>query len=265
MPPMVLRRSHRLRIQLLAAFVVILAGVVAPATSQAGKQLSWMGHDWTVTNGGMAGVARGRPSNVQLDSNGYLHLTITRRGRSVTAGELFSKDKMGFGTYQWEIQGPLDNMDPHAVLGLFPYGPENGTGKDGENEIDIEFSKWGNTLCEDACNADFTVYPSSGNARAGSVEDDFDVNLAGGDLLTARMSWSSTSIVETVMSGLQPPDSNQDVLHTWTFAPSDYLRRIPQQPVLLGMNLWCFRKAVATSQSVILRSFQYLPQPDDAH
>jgi hypothetical protein len=239
-------------------FVVSLGIGVLPATSDASAQLNWMGHEWTITDGRMAGVARGRPSNVQVDSNGYLHLMITKKRRSVTAGELFSNDSMGFGTYQWEIQGPVDNMDPHAVLGLFPYGPQRGIGRDGENEIDIEFSKWANTLCGGACNADFTVYASTGNSAAGSTEDDFKVNLGGGELVTARITWSSTSIAETVMSGLQPLGTTQNVLHTWTFAPPDYLVRIPQVPVPLGMNLWCFHKKAATSQDVIIRTFQYV-------
>ena len=255
--------GQSVRFSCLAAFGVGLALATLPAISRA-TGLNWMGHNWTVTNGPMAGVARGRPSNVQLDANGYLHLMITRKRGGATAGELFSNDRMGFGTYQWQIQGPVDNMDPHAVLGLFPYGPQNGLGVDGENEIDIEFSKWGNTLCGGACNADFTIYPSTGNAGVGPTEDDFRVNLGGVDLLTARMSWSSRSIVETVMSGLQPPGTTQNVLHTWTFAPPDYLLRIPQTPVPLGMNLWCFRKKTATSQSVIIRSFEYLPSSGQA-
>ncbi len=210
----------------------------------------------------MAGVARGRPSNVYLDASGYLHLNITKKGRSVTAGELFSDDKMGFGTYQWVVQGPVDDMDPHAVLGLFPYGPEDGVGRDGENEIDIEFSKWGNTLCGGSCNADFTVYPSTGNFHVRSTENDFNVDLDGGNLVTARMTWSSTSITETVMSGSQPLGTTEDVLHTWTFAPSDNLVRIPQAPVPVGMNLWCFKKKVASSQARIERVFSTLPRID---
>jgi hypothetical protein len=256
--PIAIGRNHHLKSWCFVTFVVSLAIGMLPATSHASTQLNWMGHEWSVTNGRMAGVARGRPSNVQVDSSGYLHLMITKKRRSVTAGELFSNDRMGFGTYQWEIQGAVDNMDPHAVLGLFPYGPQNGIGRDGENEIDIEFSKWANTLCGGACNADFTVYPSTGNSATGSTEDDFNVNLGGGDLVTARMTWSSTSIAETVMSGLQPLGTTQNVLHTWTFAPPDYLVRIPQEPVPLGMNLWCFQKKAASSQDVIIRSFQYV-------
>jgi hypothetical protein len=256
-------RRRAVRFPQAACFVLCLASLLVGTSSAAGSgasPLKWMGHDWTVTNGGMAGVARGRPSNVQVDSNGHLHLMITRTGTKVTAGELFSDDRMGFGTYQWEIQGPVDRMDPHAVLGLFPYGPEDGIGVDGENEIDIEFSKWGNTLCGGGCNADFTIYPSTGNLGVGPTEEDFNVNLGGGELVTARMTWSSTSITETVMSGLQPLGTTRNVLQTWTFAPSDYTVRIPQQPAPVGMNLWCFRRKVAASQAVTIRSFQYAAQ-----
>jgi hypothetical protein len=222
--------------------------------------LNWMGHDWVVTNGPMAGVVRGRPSNVYIDSDGYLHLTITKKGRDVTTGELFSTDRMGFGTYQWVVRGTVDNMDPHTVLGLFPYGPEAGIGKDGEDEIDIEFSKWGNSLCGGMCNADFNVYPSTGNGSVGSTENDFSMNLSGGDLVTARMTWTSASITETLMAGAQPVGTTQTVLHTWTFAPPDHQVRIPQEAVPVGMNLWCFRKKTATSQSVVVQSFQYAAQ-----
>jgi len=247
-------RPQALRTVVLAAGLVL---AVLPATSHA-STLDWMGHAWTSTNGAMAGVAPGRPSNVQVNARGYLRLMITKTKRGVTAGELFSNDNMGFGTYQWQIQGPVDNMDPHAVLGLFPYGPAGGIGVDGENEIDIEFSKWSNSLCGGACNADFTVYPSTGNRSVEPTEDDFAVNRA--DLVTARITWTSTSITETVMAGLQPLGSTRAVILTWTFAPADYLVRIPQQPVPVGMNLWCYKKTVASSQAVVIRSFEYVAQ-----
>ena len=74
------------------------------------------------------------------------------------------------------------------------------------------------------------------------------------------MTWSSTGITETVMSGSQALGTTEDVLHTWTFAPSDNLVRIPQDPAPVGMNLWCFKKKAASSQSVVIESFQYLAQ-----
>lgn len=250
------------QISRLAVLLLLLSGCNrGPSrTAVTGDGSNWKGHTWSITTGGMAGAAPGSPANVFVDESGFLHLKITNNAGTITAAELFSQDSMGFGTYQWQVQGPVDNMDPATVLGLFPYGPKNGIGKDRENELDIEFSKWGNTLCNGTCNADFTFYPSTGNVALGPTENNFTVNLNGGTLATARLVWTSTSVTETVMSGLQPLGTTANVLHTWTFAPSDYSARIPQQPVPLGMNLWCFKKTPSANQEVIIRDFQFVPQ-----
>ena len=112
----------------------------------------------------MAGVAPGDPANVELTPDGYLHLQITDRDGKWTAGEVFTTDDMRFGTYQWIVEGDVYNMDQTTVLGLFTYGPVHHSGADAENEIDIEFSQW-NKTCPHPCNADFTVYPSTGNHK----------------------------------------------------------------------------------------------------
>jgi hypothetical protein len=77
---------------------------------------------WNVTTGGMASVAKGDPANVFVDQNGYLHLRIINRRGTYTPSELFSTDKIGLGTYQWQVEGQADNVDKSTVLGLFPYG-----------------------------------------------------------------------------------------------------------------------------------------------
>ena len=64
------------------------------------QTITWAGHTWKVTSGGMAGVAPGSPANVDFNPNGYLHLQIAKHGGKWTAAELFTTDNMGFGTYQ---------------------------------------------------------------------------------------------------------------------------------------------------------------------
>jgi hypothetical protein len=128
---------------------------------------------------------------------------------------------------------------------------------DAENEIDIEFSQWNNS-CH-GCNADFTFYPTAGNKSLGPKEDNFHINLAGATLATARFEWTSTRIVATIMSGLQPIGTTANVLHTLTFSPSDYAARIPQVPLPLGINFWCFETTPASDQEVIIRNFQHVP------
>jgi hypothetical protein len=244
----------------LLLIIAVVAGGLVAAFAQgtaANATINWSGHTWTVTEGGMAGVAKGNPANVFVDRSGYLHLRILNRAGTFTASELFSTERLGFGTYQWQIEGPLDNLDKSTVLGLFPYGPKAGIGVDAENEIDIEFSKWNDT-CH-GCNADFTFYPATGNKSLGPKEDNFTINLKGETLLTARFEWTSTRIVATIMSGLQPIGTTSKVLQSLTFSPSDYAARIPQVPLPLGMNLWCFKATPAADQEIILRNFQFLP------
>jgi hypothetical protein len=226
-------------------------------SATASDVLVWKGRTWNVTTGGMAGVAKGDPANVSVDGNGYLHLRIVKRGGTYTASEMFSADRLGFGTYQWQIEGHADDMDKSTVLGLFPYGPKAGIGTDAENEIDIEFSKWNDTC--NGCNADFTFYPATGNKHLGPKEDNFRISLGGATLTTARVEWSSTRIVGTIMSGLQPIRTTANVLQTLTFAPADYTARIPQVPLPLGMNYWCFKTTPASDQEIVIRDFQYVP------
>lgn len=243
---------------LFALAVAAGGGNAASARNPAPNDPSnWKGHTWKLTNGGMAGVAKGNPANIFVDEHGYLHLRIIKRGGTYTSSEMFSADKMGFGTYQWQIEGALLNMDKSTVLGLFSYGPQAGIGANAENEIDIEFSQWNNTC--DGCNADFTFWPTTGNQSLGPKEDNFKIDLGGATLTTARFEWSSTKIVGTIMSGLQPLGTTANVLQTLTFAPPDYTARIPQVPLPLGMNLWCFKVLPASDQEVIIRDFQYVP------
>jgi hypothetical protein len=250
-------------------FVVSLAGIAAAIllphhkVQASSNTLRWMNRDWIVTDGGMAGIVKGDPQNVSVDSHGYLHLRIVSRDGTYTAAEVFTTQNLGFGTYQWQIEGAVDKMDPTTVLGLFNYGPRAGIGTDAENEIDIEFSQWNKTC--NGCNADFTFYPATGNKSLGPMEDNFTYDPKGSTLTTARFEWSSTRIVGTIMSGLQPIGTTANVLQTITFAPPDYAPRIPQVPLPVAMNLWCFRATPASNQEVTIRSFEFIPKAPDTH
>ena len=241
-----------MRRTLVAIAVLVLLAASSPAKA-ASPTLAWKQRQWRITTGGMAGVADGDPANVTVDKKGYLHIRIVKRNTTTTAAELFTQDHLGFGTYQWQLDGPVDRMDPSTVLGLFPYGPIDGIGTDGENEIDIEFSQWNG--CD--CNADFNIYPATGQRKVGPTGKDFTVNLKGKRLTTARFTWTSTNISEVIMRGLQPLGVTKNVLASWTFAPPNPSVRIPQVALPVGMNLWCFQQCPATDQEVIVRDFQF--------
>jgi len=246
--------------ELTHTFLGLLAFSIVSGSALPAQSLNWKGHTWAVTNGGMAGVVSGSANNVVLDGNGYLHLKITNSGGTWTAAELFTTDNLGFGTYQWQFEGPVDNFDKCVVLGLFPYGPAGHIGGDGENEIDIEFSKWNGEV--GSSNADFAYYPATGfGANGKSATDIFQFSLGGATLSTGRTVWSSQSITGTIMSGLQPVGTTANVLHTFTFAPaSGAAQKIPQVAVPLGMNFWCYGTTPASNQEIIVRDFQFIPE-----
>src|SRR4051794_41482804 len=105
---------------LLLALAAVLAG--APRAGRAAT-LSWKGHSWQVTSGGMAGVCQGSPNNVTIDVSGYLHFKISNSGGTWTASEMFTTGKLGFGTYQWQGDGPPHNHRKKDLLGPFSSRP----------------------------------------------------------------------------------------------------------------------------------------------
>jgi len=240
-----------------ALTIFTCAVIVLLFQAAAAQTLNWKGREWKITSGGMAGVARGNPANIRVDENGFLHLGIVKRGGTWSASELFTIGNLGFGTYQWVVEGDVYAMDKSTVLGLFTYGPSHHIGVDAENEIDIEFSQWNRTC--NGCNADFTVYPSTGNRKPNGVsawEDNFHV--VGGNLTTARMERTAGRITFTIMKGVQPIGKTEDVLKTEVY--SSNTTNIPQELSPVGINLWCFKEAPAADQSVIIRDFQFVAQ-----
>ncbi|HEX4405594.1 MAG TPA: glycoside hydrolase family 16 protein [Polyangia bacterium] len=222
---------------------------------EAAADLVWKGHTWKVTSGGMAGVCQGDPKNVTVDASGYLHFKITNTGGTWTASEMFTTDKLGFGTYQWQVDGPIDKYDKNIVLGLFPYGPAAGIGADGTNEIDIEYSRWGQA---NGVNGDWTDYPNSGKT-VGELSYNFTLDST---LSTSRFVWTNASIQSSLIGGLQPVDSTTGLIKTWTYAPKTPATNIPQNPMPLGMNLWCFDAPPSNGQGIeiVIRDFQFIPE-----
>ncbi|MBU6360310.1 MAG: hypothetical protein KGS46_09820 [Chloroflexi bacterium] len=51
-----------------------------------------------------------------------------------------TKEKLGFGNYEFQITHPLDRLDPNVVFGIFNYEGHSQTSF-ATNEINIEFGK----------------------------------------------------------------------------------------------------------------------------
>jgi hypothetical protein len=127
------------------------------------KTINFSGFQWNVKPTGLAPPPppppRGRgpnmwdDGNAQVDDKGYLHLKITAGDPKWHCVELTTRQRLGFGRYQFQVIGRIDKFDPNVVLGLFNY-PTPDVGQDGTNEIDIEFAQFRPPL-----NADYVVLP----------------------------------------------------------------------------------------------------------
>jgi hypothetical protein len=233
----------------------MLASLFASEASAA--SITWAGHTWNVTTGGMAGGNTGSAGNIVVDASGYLHLKISGSGTTWTCAELFSTDNMGFGTYRWQIDGPVDKLDKNVVLGLFPYGPQAGIGADGTNEIDIEYARWGNSSWDDG---NWTIYPNSGSTVG---ETTFNFSLSS-TYTTSSFVWTGTGISFMSQEGIKPLGDSSGLVKKWTYAPSNPTVNIPQRAMPLGMNLWLCSGCGGTPSNgqaveIIVRSFEFVP------
>src|SRR5271157_4728987 len=109
------RENMRNRFQLVFCLVTALcvqfttgtaaAQTCTPYTGSSGASFTWSGVTWNIDPNGSgigSGQVKSLGSNITVDSNCYLHETITSSG---TGAEMFSNNTMGFGTYQWVLQG----------------------------------------------------------------------------------------------------------------------------------------------------------------
>ncbi len=222
------------------------------------KSLTFSGYEWTVKNAPLMGPGPNAwdENNVWLDDAGRLHLKISQRDGKWQCAELYSKQRFGFGRYQWQIVGRTDQFDPQIVLGLFPYTrPE--IGPDGTNEIDIEFARWGKA---ETPMGNFSVWPAVPEAKNKIQTHPFDFKLDG-DYTTNRFDWSAKSVEFWMLGGHH--DDEQNIIANWKCTPDEPQKLIPQNPLPLHLNFWLFRgQAPQNGQGaeIVISKFSFTPE-----
>jgi hypothetical protein len=239
---------------------VILVGVLALTLwgggSAGAKTVRFSGYDWVVRPAGAGGPGPNQwtEDNVWVDARGYLHLKLAPREGQWQCAEVSTKDRLGFGRYQFWLDGRLDQLDPNVVVGLFNY-PTREVGPDGTHEIDLEFARWGKA---GAPVGNYTVWP----AVAGLKQNTHAFPVAfSGEATTHRFVWTSTQITFQSLRGHR--DDDQDALADWRFTPAEPARYLAQQPMPMHLNLWCFQGHPPVDGKPvewIIRAFRFTPQ-----
>jgi hypothetical protein len=223
-------------------------------TTQA-KDLEFGGYAWAVRSGqGGPGPNAWDESNVWLDTSTNLHLKISRRDGKWSCAEITMGRRLGFGRYQFQTTGRLDDFDDNVVLGLFNY-PTGDVGPDETNEIDIEFSRWGNA---ENPMGNYTVWPVVKSLR--QVSKPFPLTLIG-DQSTHRFIWSHDEVKFQSLLGHR--DDDREEINAWVYGPREAAGHVSQQPMPVHINLWLF-KGLAPKNGrdveVIIHDFKFTPE-----
>ena len=229
-----------------------------------GNTLSFGGHSWRIKGPGYYGPGGNlfcdTSDCVWVDGEGKLHLTYQKRGSSWFGTEVATQESLGYGDYILTTEGRLDLVDPQVVLGIFlwEYGPCWDDGYlwwNAFNEIDIEYSYWGNL---GANIGQFVAQPYnwSGNINK------FDYNFSEGEVTSHAMRWLADKVEYRVWRGGPDDESQANMIHSWTYTGPHIPR--PEQP-RMHLNMWRFDGTVASDQEVVFQDFTFIPAGGVSH
>jgi hypothetical protein len=184
--------------------------------------------------------------NVWVDQNGWLHLKITYSNGRWQCAEVTCTQTLGYGTYAYYLASRMDNLDKNVVLGLFAY-------KDDYHEVDIEFSKWGQSNYK---NGWYTVQPRP--YVEGTNQRTFNVQL-NGDYTTHYFTWRPNRIYFESFGGHYPigTEPQDNIIQSFTSNS-----QVSASGAKAHINLWLYRGLAPSNGSpveVVIKSFQYIP------
>jgi hypothetical protein len=224
-----------------------------------GRTVDFGGHSWRVKGTGLYGPGNNlfsdAASSVWVDAGGRLHMTLQTTGGPWWSTEVVTDEALGYGDYILTTEGRLDLIDPQAVLGIFlwEYGPcwDYGyTWWNAFNEIDIEYSRWGNP------GSDLAQFVAQPFDYPGNISR-FDASFSDGELVSHAMRWHSDLVEYRVWRGGPDDESPQNMIHSWSYSGPHIPR--PEQP-RMHLNLWKLEGTPASNQEIVFDDFRFTPQ-----
>jgi hypothetical protein len=187
-----------------------------------------------------------------VDGSGFLHLKLALNPATNRweCAEIHTKQSLGYGTYQWQVESDLGALDKNIVLGMF-----NFSGNERHDEMDIEIARWGNAAWD---NLNYTIWPATGSATVRGLNIS-SFTTPNGTYTTHRFKRTNTSVKLQSLYGFVNNDDNQ--FQTATFSSPKTAVSTLDMPVY--MSLWLFNgQAPSNNQTVevIIHSFKFIPQ-----
>lgn len=224
------------------------------------QTLRFSGYTWDVKSGNNRGPGNNNwsdsPDDVWVDESGYLHLRIVTRNGLWYSTKVISQDFFGFGHYYFFLKTRVDQLDPNVVLGLFTYMDQDHDGlikpEQGDGEIDIEFTRWGDSQ------ANFnTIYAIQPIPSDKSTRERFFTSL-NGSYSTHSFYWLSNQVQFMSVHGLyKTPPAQNFIIHQTTIAHPNVPTNNKTQ---VHINFWIDTKYPASSPlEVVITRFTYEP------
>jgi len=194
-------------------------------------------------------------SCVWVDAGDDLHLTIQQISSTWYSTEVALEEALGYGDYVFTTVGQVDQFHQNTVFGLFiwQYGPcwgEEYLWWNPYNEIDVEFSRWGDPGNDPA---QFMVqpwdWPGSGSR--------FDLAPGVGELSSHAFNWLHDRLEFRSWYGGPDDEAPENMIHSWTYTGSHIPR--PEQP-RVHLNLWQLNGGPGVYQEAVLDEFTFVPE-----
>ena len=223
--------------------------LMEPASEDiANRTIDFAGMTWNVKTG-YGGPGPNRWSNntdsVWVDASGCLHLAITERSGQWYCSEVYTQESFGYGRYIFHVSTNVEDLDRNTVAGLFTY-------LDQENEIDIEFSRWGAATNPAG---QYVVQPWDG---PGNLER-FHLGLTGTHS-THLFDWQEDRVFFQSYHGQYPSLASGDYLiHEWTYTGPGIP---PAGDEKLHLNFWLMNGLPPSDSQpaeLIIKAVEVLP------
>jgi len=224
-----------------------------------GRTVEFSGRTWRVKGPGYYGPGPNlfcdTSDCVWVDGEGRLHVTVTGSGGSWYSTEVVLEESLGYGDYIFTTEGRLDQLDPNVVLGIFlwQYGPcwdPSYLWWNPFNEIDVEFSRWGNPA------SDIGQFVAQPYDYPGNIQR-FDASFSEGELASHAFSWHSDRVEFRSWRGGPYDEDPGNMIMEWTYTGPHIPR--PEQP-RAHINLWRLNESLAFEQEAVFTQFMFVPE-----
>jgi hypothetical protein len=136
--------------------VAAVASVIAgPPPDSVDRKLTFSGYQWTVrhiASDRNGAVSYYDPANAWIDTDGSLHLRITRQADHWMCSQVTLTSHLGYGKYLFTVRD-TSQLEPAVTLSMLTY---DDLAVEHHREMDIELSRWGDPKNK---NGDYVVQP----------------------------------------------------------------------------------------------------------